>query len=59
MVPDRQKVRMDGRMDGQKDGRTDDAKTISLGLRRGIINLIHQKNMAWLIAVKQLLKIFL
>ena len=31
MVPDRQKVRMDGR-----NGRTDDAKTISLRLRRGI-----------------------
>ena len=31
MVPDRQKVRTDG-MDG-----TDDAKTISLRLRRGII----------------------
>ena len=42
MVPDRQKVRTDGRkegMDGRKegmDGRTDDAKTISLRLRRGI-----------------------
>ena len=35
MVPDRQKVRTDGRK-GQTDGRTDDAKTISLGLRRGI-----------------------
>ena len=34
MVPDRQKVRTDG-MDG---GRTEDAKTVSLGLRRGIIN---------------------
>ena len=33
MVPDRQKVRTDGR-----NGRTDDAKTISLRLRRGIIN---------------------
>ena len=31
MVPDRQKVRTDGR-----NGRTDDAKTISLRLRRGI-----------------------
>ena len=36
MVPDRQKVRTDG-MDGRTDGRTDDAKTISLRLRRGII----------------------
>ena len=36
MVPDRQKVRTDGRTDGM-DGRTDDAKTISLRLRRGII----------------------
>ena len=36
MVPDRQKVRM--------DGRTDDAKTISLRLRRGIKN----ENHAWL-----------
>ena len=35
MVPDRQKVRTDGR-NGQADGRTDDAKTISLRLRRGI-----------------------
>ena len=35
MVPDRQKVRTDGRM----DGRTDDAKTISLRLRRGIKSL--------------------
>ena len=34
MVPDRQKVRTDG-----MDGRTDDAKTISLRLRRGIIKL--------------------
>ena len=32
MVPDRQKVWTDG-----MDGRTDDAKTISLRLRRGII----------------------
>ena len=41
MVPDRQKVRMDGRKDGRNgrtdEGRTDDAKTISLRLRRGII----------------------
>ena len=39
MVPDRQKVRTDGRTDGQTewtDGQTDDAKTISLRLRRGI-----------------------
>ena len=43
MVPDRQKVRTDGRMDGRTewtDGRTDDAKTISLRLRRGIIKHI-------------------
>ena len=33
MVPDRQK----GWTDGRTDGRTDDAKTISLRLRRGII----------------------
>ena len=32
MVPDRQKVWTDG-----QNGRTDDAKTISLRLRRGII----------------------
>ena len=45
MVPDRQKEWTDGRtdgwtdgMDGRKDGSTDDAKTISLRLRRGIIN---------------------
>ena len=39
MVPDRQKVRTDGQTDGRTDGmdrRTDDAKTISLRLRRGI-----------------------
>ena len=46
MVPDRQKVwtdgrngRTDGRTEwtaGKTDGRTDDAKTISLRLRRGI-----------------------
>ena len=36
MVPDRQKVRTDG-WNGRTDGRTDDAKTISLRLRRGII----------------------
>ena len=35
MVPDRQKVWTDGRMEWT-DGRTDDAKTISLRLRRGI-----------------------
>ena len=35
MVPDRQKVWMDGRTEGM-DGRTDDAKTISLRLCRGI-----------------------
>ena len=35
MVPDRQKVRTDGRTEW-RDGRTDDAKTISLRLRRGI-----------------------
>ena len=35
MVPDRQKVRTDG-MDGRTHARTDDAKTISLRLRRGI-----------------------
>ena len=34
MVPDRQKVRMEGRTAGI-DGRTDDAKTISLRVRRG------------------------
>ena len=33
MVPDRQNVRTDGR-----NGRMDDAKTISLRLRRGIKN---------------------
>ena len=37
MVPDRQKVRTDGR-NGRTDRRMDDAKTISLRLRRGIIN---------------------
>ena len=47
MVPDRQKVRTDGRTEGRTDGmdgrngrtdrRTDDAKTISLRLRQGII----------------------
>ena len=39
MVPDRQKGWTDGRKDGRTewtDGRTDDAKTISLRLRRGI-----------------------
>ena len=39
MVLDRQKVGTDGRtdgMDGRTDGHTDDAKTISLRLRRGI-----------------------
>ena len=36
MVPDRQKVWTDGRTEWT-DGRTDDAKTISLQLRRGII----------------------
>ena len=36
MVPDRQKVRTDGR-----NGRTDDAKTIFLRLRRGIIKAGH------------------
>ena len=35
MVPDRQKVRTDGRTEWT-DGRTDDAKTISLRLCRGI-----------------------
>ena len=49
MVPDRQKVlrygsgqtkSVDGRMQ-LPDGRMDDAKTISLRLRRGIINDIH------------------
>ena len=35
MVPDRQKVWMDGR----KDGRTDDAKTIPLRLRWGMISI--------------------
>ena len=42
MVPDRQKVRTDGRTEGRTewtDGRTDDAKTISLRLRRGITNI--------------------
>ena len=41
MVPDRQKVQMEGRtdgMDGQTDARTDDAKTISLRLCQGITN---------------------
>ena len=45
MVPDRQKGgRTDGRKDGRtewtdgQNGRTDDAKTISLRLRRGITN---------------------
>ena len=37
MVPD---GRTDG-MDGRMDGRTDDAKTISLRLRRGIITLYY------------------
>ena len=37
MVPDRQKVWTDGRTEWT-DGRTDDAKTISLRLRRGITN---------------------
>ena len=36
MVPDRQKVWTDGRTDG-RNGLTDDAKTISLRLCRGII----------------------
>ena len=36
MVPDRQKVQTDGR-----NGRTDNAKTISLRLRRGIIKAGH------------------
>ena len=35
MVPDRQKVRTDGRTDW-----TDDAKTISLRLRRGITKVL-------------------
>ena len=39
MVPDRQKVRTDGRTEWT-DGRTDNAKTISLRLRRGIINWV-------------------
>ena len=39
MVSDRQKVRTDGRTEWT-DGRTDDAKTISLRLRRGIKNSI-------------------
>ena len=39
MVPDRQKVWTDG-MDGRTDRRTDDAKTISLRLRLGIISNI-------------------
>ena len=38
MVPDRQNVRADG-----MDGRTDDAKTISLRLCRGIIMSPRQK----------------
>ena len=42
MVPDRQKVRTDG-MDGRTDRRTDDAKTISLRLRRGIISIIGEQ----------------
>ena len=36
MVPDGQKVWTDGR-----NGQTDDAKTISLRLRRGIISILH------------------
>ena len=39
MVPDRQKVKTNGRtdgMDGCTHARTDDAKTVSLRLRRGI-----------------------
>ena len=39
MVPDRQKGWTDGRTEGRTewtDGRTDNAKTISLRLRRGI-----------------------
>ena len=50
MVPDRQKVRIDGRTewtDGQTDGRTDDAKTISLRLRRGIIKTLSYCKMVW------------
>ena len=46
MVPDRQKVRTDGRTEGRTewtDGRTDDAKTISLRLRRGILMTIYSK----------------
>ena len=39
MVPDRQKVWMDGWTD-RMDGRTDDAKTISLRLRWGITNTV-------------------
>ena len=40
MVPDRQRVRTDGR-----NGRTDDAKTISLRLRRGIIITVFTKGL--------------
>ena len=43
MVPDRQKVQTDGRtegMDGRTNARTDDAKTISLRLRRGITIIV-------------------
>ena len=39
MVRDRQNVWTDGQTEWT-DGRTDDAKTISLRLRRGIINAI-------------------
>ena len=39
MVPDRQKVRTDGRTEWM-DRRTDDAKTISLRIRRGIIIIL-------------------
>ena len=43
MVPDRQKVRTDGR-----NGRTDDAKTISLRLRRGIKILVSRIAIRWI-----------
>ena len=45
MVPDRQKVRRDG-LDGRTDRWKDDAKTISLRLRRGIINRFQSEGQA-------------
>ena len=44
MIPDRQKV--------WTDGCTDDAKTISLRLRLGIINSIIQEHKCWIYILK-------